>query len=295
MKGLYTVVVTPFTKKGDLDEVGLRRNLRFQIDKTDGIVVLGTTGETPTLTEDEKERVIRIAVEEVKGKLPLVVGTGSYSTRQTIEHTAKAKDLGADMALIVTPYYNRPTQEGIYCHFKEITSAVDLPVCVYNIQSRTGQNIQTDTLKRIADLPHIIGVKESSCNISQIGDVIESIARQRPGFCVMSGDDALTLLTISLGGDGILSVVSNLIPRPIREMTHAALKGDFDKARELHYQLMPIFRAAFIETNPIPIKAAMEMCGMAAGPGRLPLCPLLPDNASKLKHVVNTLPKEWLK
>lgn len=294
MKGLYTVVVTPFDAKGELDEKGLRKNLRFQVERADGIVVLGTTGETPTLTEAEKERVIRIAVEEVKGKLPLMVGTGCYSTRQTVDNTAKAKALGADMALIVTPYYNKPTQEGIYRHFKEVSSAVDLPVCVYNIQGRTGQNIQTDTLKRIADLPHVIGVKEASGQIPQMSDVIEMIGRHRPGFRVMSGDDALTFPLIALGGHGVLSVVSNLIPMPIREMTHAALSGDLKKAQTLHYQLMPLFRAAFIETNPIPIKAAMEMCSMAAGACRLPLCPLTSENTVKLQQVINAIPKEWL-
>lgn len=292
LKGLYTVVITPLTQAGDIDEEGFRRNLRFQLGKADGIVVLGTTGEAPTLTPKEQERVICIAVEELKGKVPLVVGTGSNSTKQAVENTAKAQSLGADYALVVTPYYNKPTQEGIFLHFKEI-SRVGLPFCVYNIQGRTGQNIQTDTLKRIADLPHAIGVKESSGNISQMSDVIEMIGRHRPGFSVMCGDDALTLPLIALGGHGILSVVSNLVPRPVSNLVHAALRGDFAKAQQLHYELMPIFRAAFIETNPGPIKAAMAMCGMAAGPCRLPLCAPLPENLAKLKQVIDALPKEW--
>jgi 4-hydroxy-tetrahydrodipicolinate synthase len=293
MKGLYTVVITPLTPSGDLDEDGFKRNLRFQLGKVDGIVVLGTTGEAPTLTAKEQETLIRIAREEVKGKAPLVVGTGSNSTRQTVENTAKAKELGADIALVVTPYYNKPTQEGIFLHFKEISN-VGLPFCVYNIQGRTGQNIQTDTLQRIADLPHAIGVKESSGSISQMSDVIETIGRHRPDFSVMCGDDALTLPLIALGGLGVLSVVSNLVPKPVSDLVKAALRGDFVKAQEIHYELMPIFRAAFIETNPGPIKAAMAMCGMAAGPCRLPLCAPLPENLAKLKQVIDTFPKEWL-
>lgn len=294
LKGLFTVVVTPFTTSETLDKEAFRKNLRFQLDKVDGIVVLGTTGEAPTLTDHESEEIIRIAVEEINHKIPLMVGTGTYSTKKTIENTAKAKDLGADMALVVNPYYNKPTQEGLYRHFKDLTAAVDFPICAYNIQGRCCVNIHTHTLERIADLPNIVGVKEASGDITQIGEVIGKIARQRPGFSVMSGDDALTLPLIALGGHGILSVVSNLIPRPIHEMVKAALKGDMEHARMLHHQLMPIFKGAFIETNPIPIKSAMQMCGMAAGPCRSPLCDLTPENAAKLKHIVGTIPKNWL-
>lgn len=293
LKGLYTVVITPMTASGDLDEEGFRRNLRFQLSHpVDGIVVLGTTGEAPTLNEKEKETVIRIAAEEIKGKVRLVVGTGSNSTRQTVENTVKAKALGADIALVVTPYYNKPTQEGIFLHFKEVSKAA-LPICIYNIQGRTGQNIQTDTLKRIVDLPLIAAVKESSGNISQMSDVIEMIGRHRPNFSVMCGDDALTLPLIALGGHGVLSVVSNILPGPVSELVKAALAGDFVKAQQLHYELMPIFRTAFIETNPGPIKAAMALCGMAAGPCRLPLCAPISENLAKLKQVVETFPKEW--
>lgn len=281
------------TPKGDLDEAGFRQNLRFQLGKVDGIVVLGTTGETPTLSEQEKETIIRIAAEEINGHVPLVVGTGSYSTKQTIENTAKAKALGADIALIVAPYYNKPTQEGLYRHYKEIASAIDIPICVYNIQGRAAVNIHTATLERIADIPGIIGVKEASGSSSQMSDVIETIASQRPEFSVMSGDDALALPLIALGGHGVISVVSNLVPDLVSALVKACLSDDMKKAQELHYQLMPLCRAAFIETNPIPIKAAMEMCGMAAGPCRLPLCELSNENVSKLKEAINKL-SLWL-
>lgn len=290
VKGVYTAIITPFDGNGKLDEEGLRRNIRYQVSAgVDGIVALGTTGEAPTLSSHEKERVMVIAAEETRGKIGLIIGTGSYSTQQTIENTRLAHKLGADQALIVTPYYNKPTQEGIYRHFKAIAEATTLPIIVYNIQGRTGQNIQTETFKRIADIPTVVGVKESSGNIQQIGDVIEQIASNHKNFSVLSGDDPLTFLAMCLGGDGVISVISNLIPDQIKAMTNALEKKDYAKARELHYQWMPLCRGAFLETNPMPIKAAMQMCGMPAGSCRLPLCELLPENEQKLKRILNNL------
>lgn len=293
IKGLYTVAITPFDENGQLDEQGLRENLRFQIaNRVDGIVLLGTTGEAPTLSADEQARIIRIGAEEVKGKAVLMVGTGSYSTAEAIENTAIAKKLGADAALVVTPYYNKPTQEGLYRHFQAIAENVDLPICVYNIQGRTGVNLQTETLSRLAKIPQIVSVKEASGNVSQMMDVIQQVAHS--GFTVMCGDDALTLPLMALGGHGILSVVSNLVPEPVRKLVEACTKGDFANARLLHYQLLPFFKAAFIETNPSPIKAAMEASGMAAGACRLPLCDLMPENFEKLCEIILQLPTEWL-
>ncbi len=287
VRGVHTAIVTPFDAKGGLDEEGLVRNLHFQMHHgVDGIVALGTTGESPTLLPFERERIILRCVAETNGKTLLTVGTGSYSTQQTIEHTLQAEDLGADMALVVTPYYNKPTQEGLYRHFKAVSEAVGIPIIIYNIQGRTSQNLQTDTLKRLADLPNITGIKEASGNILQINEVMELIARHRPSFSVMSGDDCLTLSVMALGGDGVISVVSNLIPAQIKALVQAFDRGDYAAARDLHYQLMPLFRGAFIETNPIPIKAAMNLCGMAAGGCRLPLCELLPENAKKLHELL---------
>jgi len=295
LTGVYTAIVTPFTQEGHIDHEGLRRNLRFQVEQgVDGVVVLGTTGESPTLSPDEKKQVIQIAVEEVKGQISLLVGTGSYSTQQTLLQTQQAEAEGADAALIVTPYYNKPTQEGIYQHFQAICRATRLPICVYNIQGRTGQNIQTDTLKRIAEFETIIGVKEASGNITQMGDVIETIVAAYPHFSVLSGDDALTLPLMALGGHGVISVVSNLVPHAVCALVKAAQAGRFTEARKWHYQLLPLFKSAFIETNPIPIKAAMEWCGMAAGPCRLPLCDLSSTSAQFLQQVVQTLPRAWL-
>lgn len=283
LSGVYTAIITPFDKEGKLDELGLRKNIQFQIKNgVDGIVALGTTGESPTLDEAEKELVIKIAREETKGKTVLIVGTGSYSTQHAIHNSKRALQLGADYALVVTPYYNKPTQEGLYLHFKAISEATSLPMIIYNIQGRTGQNIQTETLKRLAKLPNIIGIKESSGNIAQIQEVIYSIKNERPEFCVLSGDDYITLPLIAMGGDGVISVVSNLCPALVKQMTTAALAGDFAKARKIHYELTPIFVGAFIETNPMPIKAAMNHVGMSAGGCRLPLCDLQPDNHRKL-------------
>jgi 4-hydroxy-tetrahydrodipicolinate synthase len=295
LKGLYTAIVTPFDTQGKVDKEGLRRNLRYQLKhKVDGIVVLGTTGEDPTLNSQEKQMVVEIALEEVKGRATVLVGTGSYSTELTIAATKKAKEMGADGALIITPYYNKPTQEGLYRHFAAICEAVSIPVCIYNHHGRTGQNLQTETLQRLMQFSSIIGVKEASGNIMQFNEVIESAWQHRPEFSIVSGDDALTFPLMALGGHGVISVASNLIPGPIQNLVQAALAGDFATARSWHYQLLPFFKATFIETNPIPIKTAMQLCGMAAGPCRLPLCDLTPANLDKLKQVVNSLPSSWL-
>lgn len=276
-KGLYTAIVTPFTAEGKLDLEGLKANIRFQIESgVDGIVVLGTTGEVPTLTSAEKELVIRTAREF---PCTLIVGTGTYSTHTTIEATQQAQALGADGVLVVTPYYNKPTQEGMYRHFEALHQATNLPIIIYNIQGRTGQNMSTDCLKRLAQLPRIVAVKEASGNINQIMEVLEAL----PNFTVLSGDDALTLPVMALGGHGIISVVSNLVPTQMRDLVKACANEDYKAARALHFELLPLFRGAFLETNPSPIKALMNRAGMAAGPCRLPLCEPTPETLKKLE------------
>lgn len=295
LEGLFTALVTPFNSEGKLDEEGLRHNLHYQLkNNVQGIVILGTTGEAPTLSPQERQAIIKIALEEINGKAILMVGTGSYSTEQTILSTLQAQEMGADAALIVTPYYNKPTQEGFYLHFKAICEATSIPICLYNIQSRTGQNLQTNTLERLTHFPNIIGVKDSSCNMMQISEIIGTIGKINPHFKILSGDDALTLPIMALGGHGVISVASNLVPGPMQNLVQAALSRDFSLACNWHYQLLPFFNAAFIETNPIPIKAAMKFCGMASGPCRLPLCDLSADNFEKLKKILNTLPPFWL-
>jgi 4-hydroxy-tetrahydrodipicolinate synthase len=288
ISGLYTALITPFTERGSVDEEGLRQNIRRQLQhQVQGIVVLGSTGETPTLTLEEQKRIIAIAREEVKLPTLLMVGTGSYSTQQTVINTLLATEMGANSVMIVTPYYNKPTQEGLYQHFAKICEKTSLPICIYNNQGRTGQNLQTDTLQRLVQLPSIIAVKEASGNIIQMNEILYMRDKERPDFSIVSGDDIMTLPLFSLGGNGVISVVSNLLPK-------ACMQGDFALARKWHYQLLPFYQIAFVETNPIPIKAAMQLCQMAAGTCRLPLCDLTPTNLHKLKEVIQTIPPAWL-
>jgi len=277
----YTALITPFDKEGKLDEEGFQRNLTHQ-NVVDGLVVLGTTGEVPTLTWPEKKRLIILAR---PGCLHLMVGCGAYSTSQTLENLKRAADLGADSALVVTPYYNKPTQEGLFRHFKTLAQSSPLPIIVYNIQGRTSINLKTETLKRLAELPQIVGVKEGSGNISQISEVI-ALKKLYPDFLVYAGDDTLTLPLMALGGDGVISVTSNLVPKLMKELVDACKTGDYTHAQQLHHRLAPLFQASGFETNPIPIKAAMDMAGFAAGAPRLPLTPLDASFSAALQKVV---------
>lgn len=278
LRGALTAMVTPMNADGSVDYEGFRKNVAFQLEQgIDGLVPLGTTGETPTLAEDEEERMITIVLEAVRAHekrtgrhVSVVVGAGSNNTADAVRYCTRAKEMGADAALVVTPYYNKPSDEGIFRHF-EAVSRVGIPVVVYNIAGRTGKNIPTPLLARIAALPNIIGVKEASGDISQMMAVIATVKAARPDFAVLSGDDALTVPLVALGGDGIVSVVSNLAPAEVAEMTAAALSGDMDKARALHYRLLPFFKAAFVDGNPTSIKYAMNCKGMPAGTVRLPL------------------------
>src|SRR3989338_1444442 len=287
VEGAITAMITPFAEGGGLDVEGLRENVNFQIGNSiSGLVPLGTTGESPTISDDERETVIRTVVAAAAGRVPVIVGTGTNSTKHSIELSRQAAALGADAVLVVSPYYNKPTQEGLYRHFKAIAESIRLPVVVYNIQGRTGVNIETATLQRMALVKNIIAVKEASGNVSQMMDVLDKL----PGsFSVVSGDDNLTLPLMSLGWRGVISVVSNLVPGKVSAMCAAALKGDFAAARRLHFEMLPLFKAAFIETNPIPIKAAMGMAGLPAGPVRMPLCEMQPANLEKLRAVVKKM------
>lgn len=283
--GVYTAIVTPFTDQGQLNEEGLKENIRFQMTNgIDGIVALGTTGEAPTLNPKEKEQVIRIAREECK--TTFLVGTGNYSTGRTIEETQQAFELGADIALVVTPYYNRPTQEGLFRHYTALAKEVRKPILIYNVQSRTGQNLTTETLQRLAEIPEIIGVKDASGSLVQMMDVIEQIIPIRPDFKIFSGDDNLTLPLMAIGGHGVISVVSNLLPKEIKELVSYALQNNYGSARECHYRLLPLFKGAFIETNPMPIKTMMTLSDLAAGPCRLPLCALTDENRKKIQTLL---------
>jgi 4-hydroxy-tetrahydrodipicolinate synthase len=280
-------------ENGEVDYEGFRELIRFQIrEGIDGLVPLGTTGETPTLEEDEEERLIRIAVEEAKGRLPVIVGTGSNSTKYAVQYTKRARDLGADAALVVTPYYNKPNDEGLFRHFEE-AAGTGIPIVIYNIASRTGRNIPVPLMERLSRIPGVIGVKEASGDIIQMGDIIREVAGKRKAegkdFAVLSGDDAFTLPLAALGGGGIVSVISNLVPARVAALTRACLAGDFSEARKLHYELLPLIKAAFIETNPIPIKTAMAWAGLPSGPARLPLGPLSKNGEAPLRAALEGL------
>lgn len=280
-KGAFTALITPMNSDGSVDFEGFRKNVKFQLEEgIDGLVPLGTTAETPTLDErpgQEEDKIIEIVFEEVRAfekksgkKIPVILGAGSNNTRDAVAYCERAKKAGADAALVVTPYYNKPSKEGIFRHF-EAVSKVGIPIVVYNIAGRTGLNIPTDLLARIAELPNIAGVKEASGSVAQMMEVIGQIKCKKPDFAVLSGDDGLTLPLIAAGGDGIISVASNMIPALMHELAQSALDGDMKKAREIHYRLAPFFKAEFCDGNPSSIKYAMNVKGMAAGALRLPL------------------------
>jgi 4-hydroxy-tetrahydrodipicolinate synthase len=283
-EGAYTALVTPFDRQGNLDEEGLRRLVRFQIEEgIDGLVPVGTTGECATLSYEEHERVIEIVVEEARGKVPVIAGTGSNSTREALMLTRFAKEAKADAALLVVPYYNRPTQEGMYRHFKELAERVDLPQILYNIPSRTGVNLLPQTVARLAEVRNIVGIKEAS-TVDQVSEIIE-LTRGKD-FVVFSGNDNQTLPILALGGVGVISVASNVAPKLVAEMVHAFRRGDLEGARELHYKLSPLFKALFLETNPAPVKAALEMMGLPAGTPRLPLVEVSQQTRETLRKVL---------
>ncbi|MCL6640360.1 MAG: 4-hydroxy-tetrahydrodipicolinate synthase [Candidatus Rokubacteria bacterium] len=283
-QGSIVALVTPF-RNGQVDEAKLRELVEFHVAHgTDGIVPCGTTGESPTLTHDEHKRVVEVVIEAARGRIPVIAGTGSNCTAEAVDLTRHAERAGAQAALVVNPYYNRPTQEGLYRHFRAVAEATSLPVFVYNIQGRTAVNVETPTLARLAqDCRNIVGVKEASGSLDQVSQVISACG---PDFIVLSGDDNLTLPIMAVGGRGVISVIANIVPRETAEMTHAALEGDFKRARELHYRLYPLARAAFLETNPIPIKEAMAMAGMLEPEFRLPLCRMSEANRERLREIL---------
>ena len=287
LEGVYTALVTPMSADGKVDEKALRRLVDFQVEGgVQGLVPVGTTGESPTLHGEECKRVIQVVVEQARGRVPVIAGAGSNSTAEAIEYARDAKEVGADATLQVTPYYNKPTNAGILAHFRAIADAVNLPLVVYNIAGRTGKNIDNPTMLELAGHRNITAVKEAS---GDIGQVMELIARKPADFAVLSGDDNLTFPIMALGGKGVISVASNLVPDRMAKLAGYALKGDWDAARKLHYELLPLFRSMFIETNPIPIKAAMAMKGMMTETYRLPLCPMAPKNREALEAALREL------
>ena len=282
--GCGTALVTPFRQDQSLDETALRRLVRRQLDAgIDFLVPCGTTGESPTLTRHEHLRVIEITVEEAAGKVPVVGGAGSYNTREVIELARELERLGVDGILSVTPYYNKPTQEGLYQHYKAIASATPLPIIVYSVQGRTGVNVEPATLARLAAIPNIVGVKEASGNIAQMASVIHHVP---PEFIVLSGDDAITLPLIALGGRGIISVASNEIPAEMTRLARLCLSGDFAGARALQRRYLPLMEVNFIESNPIPVKAALGLMSLLEPVYRLPMVAPMPENLARIEAVL---------
>ncbi|MCL5285961.1 MAG: 4-hydroxy-tetrahydrodipicolinate synthase [Nitrospirae bacterium] len=285
-------LVTPFFKDqegrgGDLDEKGLRHLVDFHVrEGTRVIVPVGTTGESATLTHEEHERVVRIVVEQAAGRVLVMAGTGSNSTSEAVALTRAAKDIGADGALVITPYYNRPTQEGLVRHYETLASRVSFPMVIYNVPARTGVNMLPETIARLAAIPEYVGVKEASGNMGQIVDLFDRL-ENRMG--VYSGDDLMTYPILALGGHGTISVSANLVPRLMAEMCDLALSGNLSEARVRHNRLVPLHRVLGLETNPIPIKTAMEIAGLIDSAMRLPLVPMDPDNRKRLSAVLASM------
>ena len=282
--GCGTALVTPFRRDLSLDEAAMRKLVRRQIEAgINFLVPCGTTGENPTLTRAEHLRIVEITLEEAKGKVPVLAGAGGYNTQEVIELGREVERLGANGILSVTPYYNKPTQEGLYQHFKAIAEAVHIPIVVYSVQGRTGVNVEPATMTRLAQIENIVGVKEASGNIAQMATIIQQVPER---FVVLSGDDSITLPLIALGGCGVISVASNEIPAEMTQLTQHCLSGDFAGARKLQRKYLPLMDVNFIESNPIPVKAAMALMGLLEPVYRLPMCPPKPENLPRIEKVL---------
>lgn len=291
-EGVLPAIITPFKRNSamGLDVPGLEQNIGFLLScGIHGIVPCGSTGESATLTFEEHEKVIKVTVDKVNGKIPVLAGTGSNNTAEAIRLTKAAKDIGTDGVLVISPYYNKPNRAGLIKHYTKLAD-LDIPVIVYNVPGRTGQNLEPDLIAELAQHPNIVGVKEASGNIGQISRIIEET--QDEDFVVISGDDNITVPIMALGGAGVISVAANIDPRRMVAMCEAMKKGDYQKALVLHFALSPLFRSMFIDTNPIPVKKAVELMGMAGGPVRLPLSDLDEKKTEQLKKVLTTIPKE---
>jgi 4-hydroxy-tetrahydrodipicolinate synthase len=285
--GTGTALVTPFRTDGSLDENAVRSLVKRQIDAgINFLVPCGTTGESPTLTHAEHLRVVELTLEIAKGKVPVLAGAGGYNTSEVISLGNELQKLGADGILSVTPYYNKPTQEGLFQHFKAIASAINLPIILYSVQGRTGVNIEPSTVLRLSQIPNIVGIKEASGSISQMGAILNLVSND---FLVLSGDDALTLPLISLGGRGLISVASNEIPAEMTRLVQSALSGDFAEARRLHFRYLFLMDINFVESNPMPVKAALAEMGLLQPVWRLPLVSPKPENLARIRAVLESL------
>jgi len=278
-EGAMSALITPFTKNDRIDREGLQRNITFVEERgVSGIVPCGTTGESATLSALEHEEVIDIAVE--CSNVPVIAGTGSNNTGEALQFTKHAEDAGVDAVLLISPYYNKPNSAGLLEHFKKIAEAVDIPIILYNVPSRTGQDVPVEVIAELAKIENIVGIKEASGNVGKVSQILEYTADEN--FVILSGDDGLTLPILSIGGRGVISVAANIIPDRMSTMVNAALAGDYETARKIHFEIAPLIRALFLETNPVPVKKAAELVGLASGHLRLPLAPLSEKNTIKL-------------
>ena len=285
--GCGTALVTPFQRDLSLDEETLRKLVRRQVDAgIDFLVPCGTTGESPTLTRAEHLRVVEIALEEARGKVPVLAGAGGYNTSEVIELARDLERMGVAGILSVTPYYNKPTQEGLYQHYKAIASEIRLPIVVYSVQGRTGVNVEPATMARLAAIENIVGVKEASGNIGQVATILNQVPST---FTVLSGDDSVTIPVIALGGRGIISVVANQIPGEMTGLAQACLRGDFETARKIQARYLPLMNINFVESNPIPVKAAMALMGLLEPVWRLPMVPPSQANLAKIENVLESV------
>ncbi len=284
-KGAFTALVTPFAG-GGIDEKALRDHIEFQIaEGIRGVVPCGTTGEASTLSHEEHIEVVRITVDQVKSRVPVIAGSGSNSTQEALDLTAKVKEIGADGSLMITPYYNKPTQEGLYQHFKLIAQNVDIPIILYNVPGRTGINMLPETVGRLSEIPNIVGLKDATGDLVQASYTLQLVPED---FVILSGEDAMVYPLLTLGGKGVISVVSNIAPAQMSAMVSAYLDKDLDKAQGLHYRLLPLSDAMFLETNPIPVKAALNMMGRIRNELRLPLVPLSDAVRPKLQKALES-------
>jgi len=290
LKGVYPALITPFKKNGEVDFEGFRRNIDYVIEGgVSGIVPCGCTGEAATLAFEEQKRLLEVAVDQANGRVPVIGGSGSNNTREAVELTRYAKDAGATAAMLITPYYNKPGDAGQILHYKTIAEKVDIPIILYNVPSRTGINMKPSVVAELARIDNIIGIKEASGNPAQSAEIIELTRNGKKPFTVLSGDDNLTIPIMSYGGKGVVSVAANILPKEVSQMVECYLKGDLEKSLDLYYRLAPIMRGLFIETNPIPVKAAAGMMGLAAGPLRPPLTTMAPENQQKLRAMLEAL------
>ncbi len=278
--GSFVALVTPF-KNNRVDVEKLKELVEFHIKKgTSGIVPCGTTGESPTLSHEEHRVVIETVVKAVNGRIKVIAGTGSNNTNEAIELTQFAKKVGVDGCLVITPYYNKPTQNGLYLHFKKIAETVDIPIIMYNVPGRTGTNMISSTAAKLSEIKNIVGVKEASGNITQISQIVRECVEE---FDVLSGDDAMTFPILAVGGKGVISVAANIAPAEVAGLVEAFNEGDINKSRKMHLKMLPLFEAMFYETNPIPVKTSMNLMGMISEEIRLPLCKMSEENLKKLK------------